>query len=127
MSANHAVIWIDHAQALAIYFNAETHENLQIKAHAHASHLHTKSGSPGSGHTAEDKRFFHDVATSVNAAEKILVVGPGLEKTMFFKYLSEHLPSVASKVVGVEASDHPSEAQLLAHARKYFVKADLYH
>jgi hypothetical protein len=27
----------------------------------------------------------------------------------------------------VEAADHPSEGQLLAHARKYFVKADLYH
>jgi len=127
MSANHAVIWVDHAQAHAIYFTSETHENLEIKAHAHATHLHTKSGTHGAGHSAEDKRFFDDVATSVSDAKKILIVGPGLEKTLFFKYLSEHHPRIAANVVGVEAADHPSEGQLLAHARKYFVKADLYH
>jgi hypothetical protein len=32
---------------------------------------------------------------------------------------------VASKIVGVEAADHPSDAQIVAHAKKYFASKNL--
>ena len=33
-------------------------------------------------------------------------------------------PTLKKKVVGVETIDHPSDGQLVAHARKYFSAAD---
>ena len=33
-------------------------------------------------------------------------------------------PKLKKKVVGVETIDHPSDGQLVAHARKYFNAAD---
>ena len=127
MSSNHAVIWVDHTQARVVFFDAEISRSLDIKTHARIPHLHTKAGSPGSGHAVENKQFFNEIAANAEAAEKILLVGPGVEKVLLVKHLMKHHPQIANKVLGIEASDHPSEAQLLAHARKFFVKADLYN
>ena len=40
------------------------------------------------------------------------------------KHLQKHDPAVAGKEVGIESVDHPSDGQLLAYARHYFVKTD---
>ncbi len=127
MGYNHAVIWIDHQKAHVMSFNKDEHVEQVIRATLHNAHLHSKSGAPGSGHAPEDKAFFDHTAAAVREAVEVLVVGPGTEKTVFAKYLAKSHPDVASKIVGVETVDHPSNPQLPAFARKYFVKADLYH
>ena len=38
--------------------------------------------------------------------------------------MHNHDPVIAGKVVGIESVDHPSDGQLLAYARHYFVKID---
>jgi hypothetical protein len=40
------------------------------------------------------------------------------------KHLHAHDPKIADKVVGVETIDHPTDGQLVAYARKYFVAKD---
>ena len=40
------------------------------------------------------------------------------------KHIHSHDHEVSNKVVGVETVDHPSDAQLVAFARKYFVAKD---
>jgi hypothetical protein len=57
-------------------------------------------------------------------ALQILVVGPGLEKMAFIKYLLRHKHQLAEKIVDVETVAHPGDPQLLALACKYFLKAD---
>ena len=34
------------------------------------------------------------------------------------------IPELTKLIVGVETVDHPSDAQLVAHAKKYLVAAD---
>ena len=126
MNRNHAVIWIDHHKAHVMSFNKEESDEKIVRSKLHMPHLHTKSGSAGSGHGPEDTGFFDDAIKVVDGATEILVVGPGTEKTSFAKYIEKTHPRVAEKIVGVETVDHPSNPQLLAYARKYFVKADLY-
>ena len=36
------------------------------------------------------------------------------------KYLHDHAPATAGKVVAIETSDHPTDAQLVAHVLKHF-------
>ncbi|MES2317992.1 MAG: hypothetical protein V4631_10920 [Pseudomonadota bacterium] len=43
----------------------------------------------------------------------------------FIKHLHKNHADIADKVVSVETVDHPNDGQLLAYARKYFVKADM--
>ena len=66
----------------------------------------------------------------VTTAAAFAPQGPGLKnipanaKTALVKHIGEHDAQVAKKIVGVESVDHPSDAQLVARARKYFKAED---
>ena len=124
MSFVHAVVWIDHAEAHVLQFNVEAVASEHIRAHSRHKKQHTKSGNPGSGHAPEDQKYYHAVAHALAGVREILIVGPSNAKLALMKHLLQHDAAVAAKVVGLESADHPSDAQLLAHARHYFVKAD---
>jgi len=40
------------------------------------------------------------------------------------KHAQAHDPAVGKLVVGIETVDHPTDGQLVAYARKYFVAKD---
>jgi len=124
MPFSHVIVWLDHSEAHLMSFNAEQSEGNHIKAHSKQMNQHRKSGTPGSGHPAEDQAYYHDVAKAIAPAKEILIVGPSGAKLALVKHLHKHDPAVADKVVGVETLDHPTDGQLLAFARHYFVAAD---
>jgi stalled ribosome rescue protein Dom34 len=124
MQSKHVVVWLDHTEAHIIHFNRDDAEANHLKS-AGKQHLHVKaSGSGGSGRAAEDRNYLDGVVDAVKDAEAILIVGPGFEKLALVKHMLKHHHLTAEKVVAVESSDHPSDGQLLAHARKYFVGSD---
>ncbi len=120
----HAVVWLDHSEAHVLHFNADAAENKVIRAHSKHQHLHSRSGTVGHGHAAEDQNYYRAVAQALANAAEILIVGPSTAKLALIKHLHKHDPAIAHKVVGVESVDHPSDGQLLAYARRYFVKVD---
>jgi len=124
MSFNHVVVWLDHVQAHVIHFNQEASETEHLKTHSTHPHLHGKSGAPGSGHAAENTRYFDDIAAALKNSLEILIIGPGSEKLELMKHLAKHHAQIAEKVLSAESVDHPSDPQILAYARKYFAKAD---
>ena len=124
MSFNHAVVWIDHSEAHVIHFDAEASESEVVKTKSTHPHLHHKSGSTGSGHSGSDKHYLHAVIEAVADAQEILVVGPGKAKLELLRHADQHDPKIAAKIVGVETVDHPTDRQLLAYARKAFVRID---
>jgi stalled ribosome rescue protein Dom34 len=82
-------------------------------------------GERRTGHSiAADKTFFENVAEAIADAGAILIVGPADEKTRFAKYLVERHPSIRTHVEGVESMDHPTDGELLDHARRYVKAAD---
>jgi len=124
MSFNHVVVWIDHQEAHIIRFDAQASENQIISTHSKHLHLHHKKGASGSGHVALDSGYLHAVITAIKDAKEILIIGPGSAKLELFKHANQHDPQVAKNILGVETVDHPSDAQVLAYGRKYFIKAD---
>jgi stalled ribosome rescue protein Dom34 len=124
MSLSHAVVWIDHQEAHVIQFNAEASESEIIKTKSKHKQVHQKAGVLGSGHNSSDQNYLHQVVQAVSEAGEILIVGPGSAKLELFKHAHNHDVKISEKIVGIETVDHPTDAQLLAHAKKYFVKAD---
>jgi stalled ribosome rescue protein Dom34 len=122
MSLNNAVVWIDHTKAQVIHFNADAADSESMKTHSTHPHPHQRHGDT---HANEDDntRFFDDIAAALTDAQQILVVGPAQEKTVFVSHLTANQPALAEKIKAVETVDHPSNGELLAHARKYFVSA----
>lgn len=119
MSLNHVIVWLDQAEAHVIHFNRDTSESEVIKT---ASNQHNKAGVEVSIQAADQSPYLNEVAAAIVEAAAVLIVGPGIEKMLLIKHLNAHHAGIADKVVGVESVDHPSDAQLLAYARTYFVK-----
>lgn len=124
MALDHAIVWIDHRQAHVIHFNAEASEHEVIRTRSTHSHLHHKSGSTGSGHTTSSPAYLHEVIEAVADAAEILIVGPGSAKLELMRHVHKHDPHIETKIVGVETVDHPTDRQLLAYARHYFLRID---
>ena len=117
----HAVVWLDHSEAHVMHFTASDVEKSVIHPSKPRTHLHAKSGAVGAGRQAEDKAYYHSVTESLKGSEEILVVGPAQAKLQLIKHIHAHDHDMSHKVVGVETVDHPSDGQLLAYARKYFI------
>jgi hypothetical protein len=127
MTHFHAVAWIDHSEAHVFQLNEETAERTLVHASAKHRHIHHRSGTLGSGKAPEDVAYLDSVAQALEGASEILVMGPANEKHVLKKHLDAHHAAIGAKVIAVENADHPSDGEILAYARKFFVAADRMH
>ena len=67
---------------------------------------------------------FRQSPNRLQTLAQFLVTGPAHAKTEMIKHISQHDPALMKKIVGVETVDHPSDGQLVAHARHYFKAED---
>lgn len=124
MSHTHAVVWIDHSEAHIMQISPDDVENSLIKPANPHQHLHHKRGAVGFGRAPEDQHYYHEVVEALRGTKEILVVGPSNAKLNLIKHIYAHDHTLTDRVIGVETVDHPSDAQLVAYARKYFEAAD---
>jgi stalled ribosome rescue protein Dom34 len=124
MSHYHALVWIDHKEAHVMHISPDDVEKSVIHPHKPHHKLHSRVGTLGSGRTPESQEYFHQVLQALAGASEILVVGPAQAKLELIKHMHAHDLAMANKVLGVETVDHPSDGQLVAYARKYFVAKD---
>ena len=124
MSSNHAVIWIDHQEAHVMFLSKDASEAEIIKSKSTHTHLHHKANEIGSGKVALDSKYLHSVMQAVNESKEILILGPGSAKLELIKHAHQHDAKIAEKIVSIETVDHPSDKEILAHARKFFYKVD---
>jgi len=120
----HVAIWIDHKEAHIFHIHPDKIDETTVKAPEHVYHRHPKGPEGGREHPDDAKRFFHEVARSLDAAEEILLVGPSTGKLELLRYLHKHNHALESRIVGVETVDHPTDGQLVAYAKKYFKRSD---
>lgn len=115
MSTYHAIVWIDHQEAHVLMFDREHVETQRIRSRSHHSHQgkHTDSHS-----------FFKEVSDQLAGTHEVLLTGPGAARTEFKQWCGLHAKGAAHAIVDNVASDHPSDAQLVAMARQYFKKFD---
>ncbi len=121
----HAVVCIDHAEALILDFTKDDYTERQIKAEGGHGNIHHKAGSAGSGHAHDAKSYFAAVAAQLQLSHDILIVGHGTARTDFAHFIRDHVPALAPRIMGVEAVDHPTKAEIVALARKFFETKDL--
>jgi hypothetical protein len=126
----HAVAWIDHREAHVFHVARDAAEGVRVQpqppAHAtgRAGHLHHHAGSRDGKRQLEDQTYYRSVVEALDGAEEWLIVGPGSAKLELVKHVARHHAPLMHRIVGVETVDHPTDPQLLAFARRYFVAAD---
>lgn len=124
MSHIHAVVWLDHREAQVIDFSIDETHTVHVKNPGSHKKVQHRGGVFGSDKRPDDGPFFDEIVTAIGDAREVLVVGPGTGKTLFKHHIDKHHAGLAKRVVGVETVDHPSEGELLAHARKVFKRID---
>lgn len=117
MKTFHAVVWLDHTRAQVLEFDAEAVQASTIKAHHHPTAQH--------GSQVRSEHEFHaQVCAALAATPEVLVTGSKTALADFKHYVDKHRPALAPQIAGWERLDHPSERQLVALARQYFLKHD---
>lgn len=115
----HAVVWLDHKEARVFHVDLDTADETTLRAPHRHVHRHPK-GTRDYEHPEDARHFFHEVARALDGVDEVLVVGPSTAKLQFLRYLHEEARPVEARIVGVESADHPTNRQVLAHARQYF-------
>jgi stalled ribosome rescue protein Dom34 len=117
MSLFHAVVELDHSQAQVLQFDAEHVQAQKVKAHSHYTKQH---GSQ----VRSEHEFFGQVCDALDGIAEVLVAGSKTALADFKHYADKHRPQTAQRIVGYETVDHPTEGQLVALARQYFLRHD---
>lgn len=124
MTHYHAVVWIDHREARIFFFGRNDVQEIDLGSTKPGEHLHHHAGSMSGKKSPEDQKFYHGVVEALKPATEWLIMGPGTAKLELVKHIHKHDHGLEDRVVGVETSDHPTDKQIVAHARKYFEAAD---
>lgn len=116
MTTFHAVVWMDHSEAHVLMFDRDHVEAQRIRSRSH----HKSTGRQA----MQDTHYLQSVAQALIGVHEILLTGPGSAKDEFNTWARSHAQQIARNIVEVVASDHPTDAQLVALARKYFARHD---
>jgi hypothetical protein len=117
MAKYHAVLHIEHHDAQVLQFDAEEVQSEKVHAHDHYTRQH------GSDVRTEHE-FFGHVCDSLAGITEVLVTGSHAAQAAFRHYVEKHRPAITKQIAGWETVDHPTQPQLVALARKYFVAHD---
>jgi hypothetical protein len=117
MTTHHAIVFIAHENAQVLQFDAEHVESKTIKAHSHHTRQH------GSDVRTEHE-FFAQVCDALDGIAEVLVAGASTGLADFQRYVRKHRAALVPKFVAFQTVDHPTENQLVALARQYFLKHD---
>jgi len=115
MSLSHAVVLIDHHTAQVLQFDADHMKSQKVKAHSHHTRQHGSS-------VRTEHEFFGEVCDALADTAEILVTGSHTAQSDFRHYVDKHRPALEKRIVSWETVDHPTDNQLLALARRYFLE-----
>ena len=117
MTLFHAVVWTDHHTAQVLQFDAEHVQAQKVRSHTHHTAQH--------GSTVRTQHeFFGELCDAIAPVPEVLLTGSHTALADFRHYVEKHRPAVAAQIAGYEAVDHPSDNQLVALARSFFLKHD---
>jgi stalled ribosome rescue protein Dom34 len=115
MPTFHAVVWMDQQEAHVLMFDREHIQAQRIQSRSHHKHQGKAGDSPA---------FFADVAKALVGTHEVLLTGPSLARHEFRDWCAAQPKGSCAAIVDSIASDHPSDAQLVALAKQYFKKYD---
>ncbi|MBZ9798506.1 translational machinery protein [Mesorhizobium sp. ES1-4] len=124
METQHAVAWLDHREAKLFFFDRESVDSEKLSTTLPHHQTHNKAGTVDGKRTTGNQSYYHDIVIALQPAKEWLILGPGSAKDELAKYIRTHCPQSEHRIIGVETSDHPTDAQIVAYARMFSRAAD---
>jgi hypothetical protein len=120
VSYRDVAVWIDHQKAHVFRIEGEVFAESLIRAPQHVPRHPQREAQPHN-HPDDEQRFFRDVTLALSGSERVLIVGPSTAKLHFRDYLLARATTLKLSIAGVETVDHPTDRQLVAFVRRYFL------
>lgn len=117
MTIHRAVVWADHRSATVLQLGEPAKPARTVRAHLHPT------GQHGSAVRSEHE-FFGQVCDELDHFDQVLVTGSHTALADLRHYGDKHRPRSATRIVGYDVVDRPTDPQLLALGRKFFVAHD---
>jgi stalled ribosome rescue protein Dom34 len=117
MTTARAIVRIDHRSATLLTVADGSAASQTIHAHSHPTAQHGSS-------VRTEHEFFGAICDGVDRFAQVLAAGPQTALADLRHYLEKHRPHTATRVVGFEVVDHPTDNQLVALARQRFAAID---
>jgi hypothetical protein len=124
MHIYHAVVWLDHRLAKIFFFDRDEVEGLRVSTQLPHHQTHNKAGTIEGNRAAPDHVYYGDIVEALRPAQRWLITGPSSAREELASHVRTRNPDLAGRIAGVEASDHPSDGQVVAQARAFFRAAD---
>jgi stalled ribosome rescue protein Dom34 len=121
--STYGIVWIDHKEAHVFHVTPATGSETTVVSPAHI-HRHSRGHADATRYPSDAKHYFDGVVKLLEGTDHVLVVGPSTAKLQFLRHVSDHDRAFASRIVGVETVDHPSDVQIVSYAREYFTRVD---
>ena len=118
-------VWIDHSEArlFPISSPGKDRELVTVSLERHP-HKHPRGPEGRKARPEDQKRFFKQVAASLGKRTHVLVVGPSTAKLAFLRFARAHDRGRERRIGGLETVDHPSNAQIVAFATRFFLRTE---
>ncbi len=117
MTLSHAVLWLDHHHADIIQFSNDEVHSQKVKDSPHDTRQHQSD-------VRTQHEFFGSVCDALAGITMILVTGSHMVQTNFKHYVAKHREHLMPQIAGWETVDHPTEGELVAMAKKFFLAHD---
>ena len=124
MQSYHAAAWLDHIEARIFFFDREASEVHTLRTTLPHHQLHNKAGTIEGKKNPPDEAFYDEIAAQLTPAKEWLILGPGSAHDELAAHIRSCHPQFAGRIVGVATVDHPTDNQIVAHARSFFRAAD---
>lgn len=115
MTLPYALLWLDHENAKVFHFDDAHVEATKVHTHKHYTRQHGSA-------VRSVHEFFADVCAALAGVQTVLVTGSKTAQADFKHYVEKHRPAVAKQIVGYESVDRETDGELVAMARKRFLK-----
>jgi stalled ribosome rescue protein Dom34 len=124
MQTQHAIVWLDHREAKIFFVDRDHTQELKISAANPVDQVHKHAGTREGGRIEMDAALMNDIVKALEPAAEWLLTGPGSAKDELATHVARHHHLLASRIVGVESADHPTDGQIVALAKRFFRAAD---
>jgi stalled ribosome rescue protein Dom34 len=124
MHIQHAVVWLDHREARIFLLDREGFELATISTELPHHQTHNKAGTIDGKRAAPDQSYYEEIVTALEPVAEWLIVGPSSARDELANHIRSNDSQLALRIDGVEPADHPTDREIVAHARAFFKAAD---
>ena len=124
MHIQHAVVWLDHTEARIFLIDREGFERATVSTTLPHHQTHNKAGTVEGSRAIPDQSYYSNVVAALEPAAEWLIVGPGSARDELVGHIRSDHPRQVDRIIGVQAADHPTDREIIAHARAFFIAAD---